>query len=183
VASVGTIGTIAIAGCNSSSNTDTESSDSENGVEARTHEIGEPFTIGEGDRVVEYTVNDVYGQRSIGSNSMNEKASGVFTIVELTLENKTDESFKLTPDNIILFDPDNDVEFEAEAGVNAYLPADSRIEPEGPFYEQLNPNLAEEGVIVYDIPGGTYAVLKFEPLGFLDSSDPHYVHLGSAPES
>lgn len=182
LASIGVVGITTIAGCsgsgdNSSSggvSTETE----ENNVEARTHEVGETFTVGEGDRVVQYTVDDMTSVDTLGGEYSREEADARFIVVEMTIENKSGESFDISSNKFaMLAGPEGEESslYEPSDDVTIAYNSDERFPTESILYEQLNPNLPTEGAVIFDIPRDVTLAFLIEPAGFLDTSGPHSV--------
>ena len=83
LASVSTVGTVAIAGCGGSSDDDV-SADVDDDIDAgeeeeeeeedsvTEHEIGDTFTVGEGSEVIEYTVTGTGTAEAIGDEFTQE---------------------------------------------------------------------------------------------------------------
>jgi len=196
--SIGTVGIAAIAGCSGSDdntssssggasteteapNTETEAPNTEteeNDAEARTHEVGETFTVGEGDRVIQYTIDAMTGVDSLGNDYLTEEADGQFAVVEMTIENKAEESFNISSNKFaIVAGPEGEESslYEPSDDVTAAYDSDERFDTESILYEQLNPNLPTEGAVIFDIPKDVTLAFRIEPAGFLDTSEPHYV--------
>jgi hypothetical protein len=198
---IGTVGIAAVAGCSSSDDGSTESSggDGSSGTEEssgddgsseteessedeggtpdeRIHQIGETFTVGEGDRAIEYTVNDITSANQLGNEFSSAEANGVFVIIILSLTNKSSESFTITSNNYTIIAGEDRNVYEA-AGFEARtaLDTDERFDVESLSFEQLNPELSTEGALIFDVPQGLPYAFSIEPAGFLDTSEPHYV--------
>lgn len=150
----------------------------ENGAETRTHEVGETFTVGEGDRVIQYTVDSMRGVDSLGSDYSREEADGQFVVVEMTIENKSGQSFNISSNKFaIIAGPEGEEGslYEPSDDVTIAYNSDERFDTESILYEQLNPDLPTEGAVVFDIPQDVTLIFRVEPAGFLDTSDPHFV--------
>lgn len=148
------------------------------GEASLSHDIGEPFTVGDGDQSVQYQATDAFTQNAVGSSGFGTEADGVFLVVILEMENVGDESFDITDRHLRAVDSENR-EFEADFEASAYADSDSRIEVEGITSEQLNPGLSVTRAVIFDVnPGGEYR-LKIEPVGVFSSADTHYVPVGN----
>jgi hypothetical protein len=139
--------------------------------------IGEAFTVGSGDKTVEYTVNSVDAYNTIGSDMIGEDASGVFVVVVLEMTNQSDETIDVSSNHLKLVD-DQDREFDANAGAGAYVESDDRITAEGFAFEQLNPGLSTSGAVIYDVSPGTTYELLVEPVGIFSTANSKRVDLG-----
>lgn len=201
---IGTVGITTIAGCSSSDDSSTESSgddgsteteessgddesteteessEDEGGVpDERIHQIGETFTVGEGDRVIEYTVNDMTYADQLGNEFSNVEANGLFHIIILSLTNRGGESFTVSTGNYAIIAGENNNVYNPEGfEVRTAFDTDERLDVESLSFEQLNPNLSTEGAIIFDAPEEARFVFRIEPAGFLDTSEPHFVQPG-----
>lgn len=136
---------------------------------APTHNVGESFVVGDGERSVRYTVTNVRPTDNVGGDTFGEDASGEFVIVTLNVENIGDESFDLSSDPFTLTDQ-QDREFEVDS--DAMISADKSI-----VFEQVNPGLTVEGVVVFDVPPDGDYRLKIEPAGAFSTARVHYVEI------
>lgn len=185
---IGIIGITAVAGCSSSDNGSTESGgprnsrfgQEENGEDEgripdeRIHELGETFTVGEGDRVIEYTINDVLTGEQISGGIINVEADGVFHVVTLSLTNRSGKSFTISSDNhAIVAGDDNNVYAPAGAEARAALSNNQEFDIEPLSSEQLNPDLPILCALIYDVPEGLELFFVIAP----DDSELHAVRL------
>jgi hypothetical protein len=177
LSSIGTVGTVAVAGCSSSSDNDTSSDDEEEEPETITHQIGDTFTVGEGDRAIEYTINSAETYETIGGEFTQEEPDGIFLVVQMELTNQGDESFSVSTAAYSALDS-NGNSFDPDSGAGVYLDQDSRIEAEAISFDQLNPGLSTDGALVFDVPEDEEMRLRIEPTGWLDDSASHDVELG-----
>ena len=175
------IGTATLAGCSGSSDDSSASGDggeSEEDEETETtHQIGDTFTVGEGDRAIEYTVNGATTYEAIGGEFSQEEPDGIFLVVQLELTNQADESFSISSSAFSVRDSEGRT-FDPDTGAGVYLSTDDRIEGEAISFDQLNPGLSKSGVLVFDVPPGESVGLLIEPSGIFDSSESHFVELG-----
>jgi len=187
VASLGAVGTVAIAGCSGDSNSESSDSSGDGGntnegggeeEQTLTHQIGDTFSVGEGQQVIEYTVNSAETYEMIGGEFSQEEPDGIFLVVEMEMTNQSDESFSISTGAYSALDS-NGNSFDPDSGAGIYLDQDSRIESEAISFDQLNPGLSTSGALVFDVPPGEEMRLQVEPTGFLDSGDTHEVELGS----
>jgi len=173
IASIGAVGTVAIAGCSGGGS----ESSSEEG-ETITHQIGDTFSVGEGEQVIEYTVNSAEIYEAVGSDYSPQEPDGIFLVVQMELTNQGDESFSITTNAYSTLDS-NGNSFDPDTETSFYLDQDGRIEAEAISFDQLNPGLSTSGAVVFDVPAGEEMRLQIEPTGFLDSSNTHEVELRS----
>lgn len=177
LASIGTVGTVAIAGCSG----DTSSGDGGGGEEEPetvTHQIGDTFSVGEGDQVVEYTVNSANTYEAIGGEFSQQEPNGIFLVVQLELSNQSDESFRITSNAFSALDSEGN-SFDPDTEASIYVEQDSRVDGEAISFSQLNPGLSSSGVLVFDVPEGEEMRLQIEPSGMFDTGSTHEVELGS----
>jgi len=171
----GTVGTVAIAGCTG----DTDSGNGEEEAQTLTHQVGDTFTVGDGDRAIEYTINSAETYEFLGDQFVDEEPDGIFVVVQMELENQGDESFSITTRAYSVLDS-NDNAFDPDTGAGFAVDQDGRIEADSISFDQLNPGLSTSGALVFDVPEGDEIRLRIEPTGWLDTSDSHEVELGSS---
>lgn len=123
------------------SNNGSENSDSSENKE-KTYGIGETVKVGD----IEYTVNSINSQKTVGTEYLNTKAQETFLVINLTLKNNgkdaidvSDSFFKLKRD---------DKEYETNSEGNIYL-EDSII------YTNINPDASLTGNICFDVTQDT----------------------------
>ena len=181
LAMTGTVLAAGLAGCSS----ETDSGNGGNGGNGSnedssstpTHEVGEPFTVGDGGQTVEYTVNSVNAYSELGGQFTSEQASGVYAVVEIEMTNQTDETVDISSNHLKLVNSENQ-QFDAAVGAGVYADSDSRVQSESIAFEQLNPGLSTSGAVIFDVnPGSTYDLLV-KPLGLFSSASSHRVALG-----
>lgn len=99
---------------------------------------------------VKIAVGSVETLESVGTEHINEKAQGIFKVVELTLTNNqkdaitlSSNSFKLEDNQGREFSPNS----AAQIKLNVANGGDSKF-----LLEKLNPGLSQTGKIVFDVP-------------------------------
>ncbi|MGN4759777.1 DUF4352 domain-containing protein, partial [Bacillus cereus group sp. MYBK227-2] len=99
---------------------------------------------------VKIAVGSVETLESVGSEHINEKAQGVFKVVELTLTNNQKDAITLSSNSFKLVDNQNR-EFSpnstAQIKLNVANGGDSKF-----LLEKLNPGLSQTGKIIFDVP-------------------------------
>ncbi|MED3538929.1 DUF4352 domain-containing protein [Bacillus toyonensis] len=99
---------------------------------------------------VNIAVGTVETLESVGSEHINEKAQGVFKVVELTLTNNQKDAITLSSNSFKLVD-NQDREFSpssaAQIKLNVANGGNSKF-----LLEKLNPGLSQTGKIVFDVP-------------------------------
>ena len=149
----------------------------ESSSEGVSHEMGETFTVGSGDRSVEYTVQEATTVDSIGTSMVSEEADGTFVVVRMTIENTGTEPFTVTNDHLKLFDEE---ERTFSATTTIYMSQDDRFEADSLSFEELQPGLSITRNVVYDVPPGQSYGLQVEGTSMFSTAEPHYVPLGQA---
>lgn len=136
-----------------------------------THEIGESFTVGDGERAVRYTVREMAATDEVGGEVLSETADGTFLVVRLSMENVGDESFNVSSNLFQAVNSEGQT-FDVDTDALTVLGESALV------FEQVNPGLSTEGRIVFDVPAGEYE-LEVAPAGFASTATPHRVELGS----
>lgn len=99
---------------------------------------------------VKIAVGTVETLESVGTEHINEKAQGVFKVVELTLTNNQKDAITLSSNSFKLVD-NQDREFSpnsaAQIKLNVANGGNSKF-----LLEKLNPGLSQTGKIVFDVP-------------------------------
>lgn len=117
--------------------------------EAKKEEPKELSKEGESSKV-KITVGSVETLESVGTEHINEKAQGVFKVVELTLTNNQKDAITLSSNSFKLVDNQNR-EFSpnsaAQIKLNVANGGNSKF-----LLEKLNPGLSQTGKIVFDVP-------------------------------
>lgn len=145
-----------------------------NDADARTHEIGESFIVGDGNRAIEYTVTNIVGAETLGNEVLTEEADGIFIIVEMEIINQTDESFSISTGNYAIV-TENENTFDPADDATVAYETDERFDTESILFEQIDPNLPTDGAIIFDIPPDVNFSFTISPASVLSSGDPHFV--------
>lgn len=127
------------------------------------YKIGEPVTVGERT----YVVNRVSSASTIGDSILEEKASGIYLIVDLTIENIGKESGNFMTSDVTVYD-EQDRKFQSATvlGLKNAL-----------VFDQIQPGLKKTGYVAFDVPPGSTLRLKLSEGGF--GSKAEYVNLGT----
>lgn len=188
------IGSVALAGCSGGDGTGDSGGGDGNGggssddtptptptpeSEYVEEDFESPFVVGSGEQSIEYRVTDAILADEIGGQYSSEEANGIFVIVVLEMTNVGDESIDITSNHLKAMNEDGQT-FDADAGTTVYLETDDRFSAEGIAFEQLNPGLATEGAVIFDVVPGDYYYLLIEPAGLFSAASPHIVPLGTA---
>lgn len=117
--------------------------------EAKKEEPKELSKEGESSNV-KIAVGSVETLESVGTEHINEKAQGIFKVVELTLTNNQKDAITLSSNSFKLVD-NQDREFSpnsaAQIKLNVANGGNSKF-----LLEKLNPGLSQTGKIVFDVP-------------------------------
>ncbi|WP_369355578.1 DUF4352 domain-containing protein [Lysinibacillus capsici] len=117
--------------------------------EAKKEEPKELSKEGESSNV-KIAVGSVQTLESVGTEHINEKAQGIFKVVELTLTNNQKDAITLSSNSFKLID-NQGREFSANSAAQIKLNiangGNSKF-----LLEKLNPGLSQTGKIVFDVP-------------------------------
>lgn len=134
-----------------------------------THAVGETFTVGSGEKTVEYTVVSVETASNVGGE-YGEDADAQFVVVELKVTNKASESFTVSSNMFTLVD-DQGREYDVDTDAMVY--ADDPI-----IYEQVDPGVTKTGIVIFDVPEDQQTrQLKIKPAGMFSTARDHLVIL------
>jgi len=109
-----------------------------------------PIKIGETVKLqgTQYTVKSAKATAEVGSEFFKEKADGIYVVVELTIENKKDET-KTFSDNAAKLIAGNGKKYSTDSdGTIAAIGDDG----EPLIFEDMQPDVAKTGLLVFDIP-------------------------------
>lgn len=136
---------------------------------AKVHSVHETFSVGSGNREVQYTVTNISTATNIGGQ-YGENADGVFVIVEIEMKNTGKESFEVSGNLFKLVDSQ---EREYDTDTDAMIYAENSV-----VYEQVDPGVTKKGVLIFDVPKDQSGrQLKINPVGIFSTADAHYVQL------
>ncbi|HIH23457.1 TPA: DUF4352 domain-containing protein [Candidatus Woesearchaeota archaeon] len=116
---------------------------------AKLYGLGDRFVAGDFTwTITDVTTTSQIGQ-DLGGTFFGEKASGIFVVLDVEVENTGNKADYLSDSYIQLID-DQGREFSPTTMAAVYL------KPEGSalVFEQLNPGITKTGKIVYDVPKG-----------------------------
>ena len=112
--------------------------------EAKKYQLGDEILAGD----FKWKIIKVSTAEEIGGSFLNEKADGIFVIIDVEVENIANSAEYLSNSDIILVD--NQGREFSPSSVAIYLkPAGSAL-----IFEQINPGIIKKGKIVYDVPDG-----------------------------
>lgn len=143
------------------------------------HEVGEQFTVGDGDQAIEYEVEEAYADEVIGGDMINAESDGIFLVVELSITNRGSETFSITGDLFKAVNSEGDT-YDVSSS-DTFISADDNIDGEPILYEDIQPNVETDGALAFDVPYESNIGLLIEPAGFWSTASDHYVGIGNMP--
>jgi signal peptidase I len=125
-----------------------------------------------GDRVVvgerAYTVNNVKTASMVGDEYVNAKATGIYVIIDMTIENLGKESSTMGTNDVKLMDSEGRT-FESDTKAWVYL-------KDNILLKQIQPGLPVHGETIFDVPQGIKCGLQVSEGGF--GSEKELIALG-----
>jgi hypothetical protein len=120
----------------------------EKAAPAETGEQQNPAKIGQSVELegTRYTVNNVKTTNSVGSQFFNEKADGVFVVVNLTIENLKDES-KIFMDSAAQFSATDGTKYSTDTDAGLAATEDDTL-----ILTEMHPDLPTKGTLIFDVP-------------------------------
>lgn len=135
------------------------------GEEENPANMGDTIFVGD----ITYKVTNVSTTQTVGNEFFNEKAEGIFIVLNMDIENNGKESAQILNTYFKLVDSQGRV-FEGDNEAWIYL-------KDNTFLKQLQPNLPTKGQAVFDVPRSPESyTLKIS--GGLNSLDKKYIYLG-----
>jgi hypothetical protein len=112
---------------------------------------GNPLAVGDTVELegTQYTVESAKRAQTVGPEFLEETANGVYVIVELTIENKKDET-KTFSEEAAKFISSNGKSYSTDT--DGTIAAAGNGEPL--FLADMQPDVPETGLLVYDVPNG-----------------------------
>lgn len=141
----GASGTMSGSGSVTSSNS---SNTTENSKEETTKKSEEETTYHIGDKVVvgdvEYVVNSIKTEKSVGTDYLKVDSKGTFLIVNVTVKNNGDK--ELYVDSNLFSLMNGEVKYESDSNAGIYANESNTF-----FLETINPDISTTGNVVFDI--------------------------------
>jgi hypothetical protein len=138
-----------------------------------THEIGEEFTVGEGDNPVTYRILELARSDQVGSQANYTTADGTFLIVTLEVANPQDEEIEFPRRDFRLQDENRSWQ-RFDRGPTEKVGSDGRLDVESIGDDTFTPGDSKIGAVVFDVdPDLTYR-LWITPAGEADTPE-HFV--------
>jgi hypothetical protein len=141
-----------VSGSTSVSDDTSASDDSGTADKDKAGSKSNPIQIGETVKLegTQYTVKSAKRTSTVGGQFFQEKANGVFVVVKLKVENKKDET-KTFLDESTKFISTNDKKYSTDSDGTI---ASAGEGDESFILMDMQPDVAETGILVYDVPNG-----------------------------
>ena len=135
-----------------SDDTSSASDDSGSAGKDKAGSKSNPIKVGETVKLegTQYTVKSAKRKSTVGGQFFNEKANGVFVVVKLKVENKKDET-KTFSDGATKFISTDDKKYSTDSEGTM---ASAGEGDESFILMDMQPDVPETGILVYDVPNG-----------------------------
>lgn len=161
---------LGLSGGNTSEKQTQVASDSSEADSASAEATPQVYKVG--DRVVvgerAYTVNSVRTAQMVGDQYLNAQATGIFVIVDMTIENLGKESSTMSTNDVKLIDSEGRT-FESDTKAWVYI-------KDNLLLKQIQPGLPVHGETIFDVPKGIKCGLQVSEGGF--GSEKELIALG-----
>ena len=109
-----------------------------------------PIKVGETVKLkgTQYTVDKVSLEDSVGGEFLKEEAKGQYVVVEITIENKKDET-KVFSDSAAKFTTTDGKSYSTDSDASIAVAGDGGTPL---LFEEMQPDLPTNGTLVYDVP-------------------------------
>ncbi len=148
-----------------------------------THELGEQFTVGEGDDAITYRVIEFYRAEELGDIASTVTADGVYLLVVVELTNPQDGVVTL-PQEFRVLSRELNKWFKFDQTGSEHVDNDDRIDEAAIVTQGTRSGNSTRGAVAFDVPlDASYRVMVV-PTGEPDEPE-HYVQIGelsSVPE-
>lgn len=140
-----------------------------------THEMGEEFTVGEGDNAVTYRIVDLFRTDKIGSGASNTEANRTFLIVVLDLTNPRNSELPFPRGNFRVQTEGSWRRFDREG--TEKINADERLNVDQIGDSTLPSGETATGAVAFDVdPDSSYRIW-ITPTGDAETPE-HFVSVG-----
>jgi hypothetical protein len=139
-----------------------------------TESVGQAFTVGEGDRTVRYTVQELLQAQALGP-TQNEEATDTYLIVVMTVENPQSRTLDVPVGNVRL--RASGTVKNVDLNASGALGEDRRVDVDAIATASVPAGESVTGGVVYDAPTGNDYRLEFTPLDGAEGR-PHEVPVG-----
>ena len=148
-----------------------------------THELGEQFTVGEGDDAITYRVIEFYRAEELGDMASTVTADGVYLLVVVELTNPQDGVITL-PQEFRVLSRELNKWFKFDQTGSEYVDNDDRIDETAIVIQGTRSGNSIRGAVAFDVPLDASYRVMIVPTGEPDEPE-HYVPIGelsSVPE-
>lgn len=140
-----------------------------------THEIGERFTVGDGDEAVTYRLIEFSKTDRIGNAASVSSADGIFLIVVVEITNPQDDIITLPRNEFRTRSPNTWHQYDRSGSTN--IDSDDRIDEPSLVNTSIRSGATKRGAVAFDVrPGDSYRMWIL-PTGSADTPE-HFVDIG-----
>jgi len=140
-----------------------------------THEIGERFTVGEGENAVTYRLIEFWRADEIGNSFSKSTADGTFLVVVVEVTNPQSEIITLPRNEFRTRSPNTWHKYNEDASTN--INGDDRLDEPPLVNTSIQSGASERGAVAFDVnPDDSYRMWIF-PTGAASTPE-HYVNIG-----
>ncbi|PSQ56730.1 MAG: hypothetical protein BRD23_09220 [Halobacteriales archaeon SW_9_67_25] len=140
-----------------------------------THEIGERFTVGEGEDAVTYRLIEFARADRLGSEFNNSTADGTFLVVTVEVTNPQEDIITLPRNEFRTRSPSTWHKFDRDASED--IESDDRIDEPPLVNTSIRSGASERGAVAFDVnPGDSYRMWVF-PTGPANTPE-HFLEIG-----
>ena len=143
-----------------------------------TESLGGAFTVGEGDRAVGFTVQDLLRAQALGP-TQNEEATDTYLVVVLTVENPQSRTIDVPVGNVRL--RASGTVKNVDLNASEALGEDRRVDIDSIATASVPAGESVTGGVVYDAPAGNDYRIEFTPLDGAEGR-PHEVPVGDVAD-
>jgi len=147
------------------------------------HELGEQFTVGEGDNAITYRVVEFYRAEELGNMASTVTAEGVYLLVVVELTNPQDGLVTL-PEEFRVLSRELNKWFKFDQAGSEHVDNDDRIDEAVIVTQGIRSGESIRGAVAFDVPLDASYRVMIVPTGEPDEPE-HYVPIGelsSVPE-
>lgn len=140
-----------------------------------THEVGEQFTVGEGENAVTYRILEFWRADELGNSFDNSTADGTFLIVVAEVTNPQDDIITIPRNEFRAQSSNTWHKYNRDASID--INGDDRIDEPSLADTSIRSGTAERGAVAFDVnPGDSYRMWMF-PTGPANTPE-HFVDIG-----
>jgi len=141
------------------------------------HDVGEQFTVGEGDNAIAYRIIEFYRTTELGDSTSRTTARGTYLVLVVELTNRGNDAISFPRECRILNQKANNWSpFDDEA--SEFIENDDRIDGPNLGTKIVQPGDSLRGAVAYDVDPDGIVHVMIVPTG--DTNEPeHYVRIGA----